>query len=145
MIERSVRGDGNCQFRALSKHLFQSQDLHADVRKEVVEHMAAMADLFIPYADVDPCHFDGYLAKLARDGVWGDHLSLQAAADLYQLKIVLVTSHTQDVSGGNNGAIIGIRPRDSNGTADESLVSRTVWLSFLEEMGAEHYNPLFAQ
>lgn len=36
--------------------------------------------------------YDAYLADMSRDGTWGDHVTLQAAADAYQVPVYLVTS-----------------------------------------------------
>jgi hypothetical protein len=36
--------------------------------------------------------FSDYLRKMSRSGEWGDHVTLQAAADAYRVKIVVLTS-----------------------------------------------------
>eukprot|EP00439_Symbiodinium_sp_Y106_P006341 s3077_g1.t1 len=42
--ERPVEGDGNCQYRALSDQLYGSEEHHAAVRAQVVEHLRSFPD-----------------------------------------------------------------------------------------------------
>uniref|UniRef100_A0A0E0GQ78 OTU domain-containing protein n=1 Tax=Oryza nivara TaxID=4536 RepID=A0A0E0GQ78_ORYNI len=44
------------------------------------------------YAGYVPMDYREYLKKMTEDGEWGDHVTLQAAADLYGVKITLLTS-----------------------------------------------------
>eukprot|EP01061_Rhynchopus_euleeides_P001847 TRINITY_DN11362_c0_g1_i1.p1 TRINITY_DN11362_c0_g1~~TRINITY_DN11362_c0_g1_i1.p1 ORF type:complete len:241 (+),score=92.81 TRINITY_DN11362_c0_g1_i1:108-830(+) len=146
MYEIPVRGDGNCQFRAISYHMFRTPDLYADVREETVEYMGRHRDLFLKHTGEGPEAFDAYLARMSRDREWGDHLTLQAAADLYKMRICVITSHRvtdEEAARTSRGMLVQVRPRDPHtGCADESLATREVWVSFLTDQGAEHYNPL---
>ena len=36
--------------------------------------------------------FDAYVDRMARDGTWGDNVTLQAAADAFGVPVYLVTS-----------------------------------------------------
>ena len=45
LVERTVRGDGNCQFRALADQLYRSEDMHADVRRTVVHQLRACSEV----------------------------------------------------------------------------------------------------
>ncbi len=45
LVERTVRGDGNCQFRALADQLYRSEDMHADVRRTVVHQLRAFSEV----------------------------------------------------------------------------------------------------
>jgi hypothetical protein len=38
-----------------------------------------------------PDDYRTYVDKMARDGTWGDHLTLQAAADAYGVRIMVIT------------------------------------------------------
>jgi cyanophycinase-like exopeptidase len=38
-----------------------------------------------------PDDYRTYVDKMARDGIWGDHLTLQAAADAYGVRINIIT------------------------------------------------------
>ncbi|RZC43783.1 hypothetical protein C5167_036725 [Papaver somniferum] len=89
LAELQIEGDGNCQFRALADQLFRNPDHHKHVRKQVVKQLKHFKTLYESYV---PMNYKSYLKKLKsmqnvvsryRSGEWGDHVSLQAAADRY--------------------------------------------------------------
>ncbi|KAK9668654.1 hypothetical protein RND81_13G075600 [Saponaria officinalis] len=123
LAELQIEGDGNCQFRALADQLFHNPDYHRHVRKQVVKQLKNFSKLYEGYV---PMKFGDYLKKMKRTGEWGDHVTLQAAADRFEAKICLVTSF-RDTS------YIEILPNDKN-------FSREIWLSFWSEV---HYNSLY--
>ncbi|CAA0808432.1 Cysteine proteinases superfamily protein [Striga hermonthica] len=51
LAEMQIEGDGNCQFRALSDQLFQKQDYHKYVRKEVIKQFEAKICLVTSFRD----------------------------------------------------------------------------------------------
>eukprot|EP00931_Biecheleriopsis_adriatica_P121099 TRINITY_DN96179_c0_g1_i1.p1 TRINITY_DN96179_c0_g1~~TRINITY_DN96179_c0_g1_i1.p1 ORF type:complete len:207 (+),score=37.33 TRINITY_DN96179_c0_g1_i1:46-621(+) len=91
--ERQVGADGNCQFRALADQLYGSEDHHAAVREQVVNQLRAAAE---HYRGFVPGRFEDYLVDMSRDGTWGDHVTLQAAADVLGLKIHVLTDHLSE-------------------------------------------------
>ncbi|KAL0400043.1 UNVERIFIED_CONTAM: OVARIAN TUMOR DOMAIN-containing deubiquitinating enzyme 11 [Sesamum radiatum] len=123
LAELQMEGDGNCQFRALSDQLFQSPDYHKYVRKEVVKQLKRHRRLYESYV---PMKYKHYLKKMKRLGEWGDHVTLQAAADRFEAKICLVTSF-------RDTCYIEILPKDKSPL-------RELWLSFWSEI---HYNSLY--
>lgn len=124
LAELQIEGDGNCQFRALADQLFRSPDYHKHVRKQVVKQLKHYRKLYESYV---PMKYRSYLKKMKKPGEWGDHVTLQAAADRFEAKICLVTSF-------RDTCYIEILPKDQNPT-------REVWLSFWSEV---HYNSLYA-
>ncbi|KAF8007621.1 hypothetical protein BT93_K1578 [Corymbia citriodora subsp. variegata] len=112
--ELQIEGDGNCQFRALADQLFRNPDHHKIVRKEVMKQGYV------------PMNYKSYLKKMKKSGEWGDHVTLQAAADRFAAKINLVTSF-KDTS------YIEIVPNGKNPTKE-------LWISFWSEV---HYNSLY--
>ncbi|KAF4381663.1 hypothetical protein CsatB_020302 [Cannabis sativa] len=124
LAELQMEGDGNCQFRALADQLFRSPDYHKHVRKQVVKQLKHHRKLYEGYV---PMKYRSYLRKMKKAGEWGDHLTLQAAADRFETKICLITSF-------RDTCYIEILPKDKNPT-------REVWLSFWSEV---HYNSLYA-
>ncbi|KAL3332544.1 hypothetical protein AABB24_032893 [Solanum stoloniferum] len=123
LFEMQIEGDGNCQFRALSDQLYHNPEYHKHVRKEVVKQLKQFRKLYEGYV---PMRYKSYLKKMKRLGEWGDHVTLQAAADRFGVKICLVTSFR------DNG-YIDILPKDIQ-------PSRELWLSFWSEV---HYNSLY--
>ncbi|PHT36681.1 hypothetical protein CQW23_24381 [Capsicum baccatum] len=89
VIERKVSGDGNCQFRALSDQIYGSSELHELVREQVVKQLESHKELYEGYVPMD---YDEYVKKMIKCGEWSDHVTLQAAADLYGVKIFVITS-----------------------------------------------------
>ncbi|KAL3502407.1 hypothetical protein ACH5RR_036856 [Cinchona calisaya] len=123
LAEMQIEGDGNCQFRALADQLFRNPDYHKHVRKQVVKQLKSFKKLYESYV---PMRYKDYLKKMRRLGEWGDHVTLQAAADRFGAKICLVTSF-------RDTCYIEILPKDKN-------PSREIWLSFWSEV---HYNSLY--
>jgi len=73
-LDMSVQlGDGNCQFRSLSFGLYGTPQHHAFVRKTVVDHMQLQRQEFEAFLGGD---FKTYVRSMARNGVWGDELTL---------------------------------------------------------------------
>uniref|UniRef100_A0A2P2JX39 ubiquitinyl hydrolase 1 n=1 Tax=Rhizophora mucronata TaxID=61149 RepID=A0A2P2JX39_RHIMU len=123
LAEMQIAGDGNCQFRALADQLFRNPDHHKHVRKQVVKQLKHFRKLYEGYV---PMNYKSYLKTMKKSGEWGDHITLQAAADRFGAKISLVTSFRDTF-------YIEIMPKDKTPT-------REVWLSFWSEV---HYNSLY--
>ncbi|KAK9156305.1 hypothetical protein Sjap_003785 [Stephania japonica] len=124
LAELQIEGDGNCQFRALADQLLRNPEHHKHVRKQVVKQLKHHSKLYEGYV---PMKYKTYLKKMKRSGEWGDHVTLQAAADRFGAKICLLTSF-------RDSCLIEIFPKDQN-------PSRELWLSFWSEV---HYNSLYA-
>ncbi|XP_010249372.1 PREDICTED: OTU domain-containing protein DDB_G0284757 [Nelumbo nucifera] len=123
LYEVKVSGDGNCQFRALSDQLYKSPEHHKFVRKEIAKQLKDYRSLYEGYV---PMKYKSYCKKMARSGEWGDHVTLQAAADKFAAKICLLTSFI-------NTCFIEILPL-------HQTPQRELWLSFWSEV---HYNSLY--
>jgi hypothetical protein len=121
--EVKVPGDGNCQFRALADQLYKTADRHKHVRRQIVKQLKSRPDSYQGYVPMD---FSDYLRKMSRSGEWGDHVTLQAAADAYRVKIVVLTSF-------KDTCYIEILP-----TSQES--KGVIFLSFWAEV---HYNAIY--
>ncbi|XP_010532516.1 PREDICTED: OTU domain-containing protein DDB_G0284757 [Tarenaya hassleriana] len=124
LAELQIEGDGNCQFRALADQLFRNPDYHKHVRKQVIKQLKLHRKLYEAYV---PMKYRSYRRKMKKQGEWGDHVTLQAAADRFEAKICLVTSFRDQ-------CYIEILPHNKNPI-------REVWLSFWSEV---HYNSLYA-
>ncbi|KAB1996986.1 hypothetical protein ES319_D13G269900v1 [Gossypium barbadense] len=88
LVELKVEGDGICQFRALSDQFYRSPEHHEFLRQQVVNQVGLSAFLFFfkSYPDIYKGYvlmaYGDYLEKMSKSGEWGDHVTLQAAADL---------------------------------------------------------------
>ncbi|XP_047083016.1 OVARIAN TUMOR DOMAIN-containing deubiquitinating enzyme 9-like [Lolium rigidum] len=125
LVEHKVKGDGNCQFRALSDQLYQTPDHHEFVREQIISQLKSNRDAYDGYV---PMAYDEYLDKVSRNGEWGDHVTLQAAADKYGVKIFVMTSF-------KDTCYIEIQPKVVKS-------NKVVLLSFWAEV---HYNSISPQ
>ncbi|KAF5457919.1 hypothetical protein F2P56_021991 [Juglans regia] len=81
LAELQMEGDGNCQFRALADQLFRNPDYHKHVRKHIIKQLKHHRKLYEGYV---PMEYKSYLKKMKKSGEWGDHVTLQAAADRWK-------------------------------------------------------------
>ncbi|KAM0000893.1 putative ubiquitinyl hydrolase 1 [Helianthus debilis subsp. tardiflorus] len=122
LVESKVQGDGNCQFRALSDQVYRTAEHHKFVRQQIVNQLKLHADIYEGYV---PMPYSDYLKNMAKVGEWGDHVTLQAAADLYGIKIFVITSF-------KDTCYIEIVPSVQRS-------NRVIFLSFWAEV---HYNSI---
>lgn len=123
LVEHKVPGDGNCQFRALSDQFYRTPEHHKFVRQQVVSQLKEHAELYEGYV---PMEYDEYLQRMSKSGEWGDHVTLQAAADKYGVKILVITSF-------KDTCYIEILPKNQKS-------NRVIYLSFWAEV---HYNSIY--
>jgi hypothetical protein len=95
-----IRGDGNCQFAAFSDQYFGDVNKAATVRIECVKWLWNNKDFVLSngakiehflQTDFFPTWRD-YCEYMIQDGTWGDNLTLVALSELYQTKIVIISS-----------------------------------------------------
>ncbi|XP_076893389.1 OVARIAN TUMOR DOMAIN-containing deubiquitinating enzyme 12-like isoform X2 [Bidens hawaiensis] len=125
LIESKVQGDGNCQFRALSDQFYRSPEHHKFVRRQVVNQLKSHPEMYEGYV---PMAYSDYLKRISKSGEWGDHVTLQAAADSYGVKIFVLTSFKDTCS-------IEILPKVQKS-------KRIIFLSFWAEV---HYNSIYPE
>ncbi|XP_054823762.1 OVARIAN TUMOR DOMAIN-containing deubiquitinating enzyme 9-like isoform X2 [Prosopis cineraria] len=125
LVENKVEGDGNCQFRALSDQLYRSSEHHKFVREQIIKQLKSHPELYSGYV---PMAYSDYLRKMDRSGEWGDHVTLQAAADWYGVKIFVITSF-------KDTCYIEILPQMQRS-------ERVIFLSFWAEV---HYNSIYPE
>ncbi|XP_055808289.1 OVARIAN TUMOR DOMAIN-containing deubiquitinating enzyme 9-like [Solanum dulcamara] len=125
-VEQQVSGDGNCQFRSISDQIYGSSEHHRLVREQVVKQLKSNKELYEGY--VPMVEYDEYLNRVSKCGEWGDHVTLQAAADSYGVKIFVITSF-------KDTCYIEILPRNRRH-------HKIIFLSFCAEL---HYNSIYPE
>jgi len=75
-----VMGDGNCLFRAVAHQVYGDESIHAIIREKVVEYLRLEKNYFMEYVDQN---FNSYLEDMAKDGVWGGNVEIQAMCEIY--------------------------------------------------------------
>ncbi|KAL0402030.1 UNVERIFIED_CONTAM: OVARIAN TUMOR DOMAIN-containing deubiquitinating enzyme 9 [Sesamum latifolium] len=123
LAELKILGDGNCQFRSLSDQIYRSQEHHKFVRDQVVNQLKSHPELYDNYV---PMAYGDYLKQMSKSGEWGDHVTLQAAADCYGIKIFVITSF-------KDTCYTEILPQIQKS-------NRIIFLSFWAEV---HYNSIY--
>ena len=98
-------GDGNCQFEALRFQL-QTLGIYRSVevlRKEIVQYLTQNPDNVYgtPLENFAAMPWDRYLASMAQNGEYGDQITLQAAAEIFNLEILVVQSLGPDTTAVN--------------------------------------------
>ncbi|KAL8168041.1 hypothetical protein V2J09_009540 [Rumex salicifolius] len=125
LVEHKVLGDGNCQFRALSDQFYRSPEHHKFVRQQVISQLKSNPEEYEGYV---PMEYDEYLEKMSKCSEWGDHVTLQAAANSYGVKIFVITSF-------KDTCYMEILPKLQKS-------KRVIFLSFWAEV---HYNSIYPQ
>ncbi|XP_073312336.1 OVARIAN TUMOR DOMAIN-containing deubiquitinating enzyme 12-like [Primulina huaijiensis] len=125
LVESKVQGDGNCQFRALSDQFYRTPEHHKFVRQQVVNQLRSCPEIYEGYVSMA---YEPYLKKMSKSGEWGDHVTLQAAADSYGVKIFVITSF-------KDTCYIEILPSIQKS-------ERVIFLSFWAEV---HYNSIYPE
>lgn len=129
----NVRGDGACQFRAVSVGLWGDEKHHSLVRRKALDAMRARPPEFhdcqvyasrngrVSTVDVGD-DFEAYAAALGDQRSWGDHNTLQACSDMFRARVLLVTTHAENYE-------LIVEPRDCDAVCE-------IWIGFHSEM---HY------
>ena len=95
-------GDGNCQFEAL-RFWLQTLGIYRSVealREEIVQYLTQNHDNVygIPLENFAAMPWDRYLVSMAQDGEYGDQITLQAAAEIFNIEILVVSSVGPDAT-----------------------------------------------
>ena len=85
----AVRGDGNCQFRAIAFHTI-GEEFHGLVRQACVDEVLANQDRYSSYMAVS---IEVWSSTMERDTHWGDAISLRAASNAYNRPLVIFRKH----------------------------------------------------
>lgn len=123
---RPVMADGNCQFRALSVQICGDESHHAAIRQRIIQQLLEKRHR---YEGSHLGTFEDYVKRMACDGEWGDNLTLQAASDLLNCDIQILT---------DNMGLLELHPEDQQGTKKE----QSLCLAFLTEV---HYDAVIIE
>lgn len=104
------------------------------VRAAVVAQLASRPDLYSGFvvgggatAEED---YRAYVNRMARPTEWGDHVTLQAAADALRSRIVVISTYAPN-------PIINVEPSEGLGGGGDGKHARTLFVSFWAEV---HFN-----
>lgn len=77
LVIRDVANDGNCFFRAVSDQLYGTERFHSNLRHRACEYILRNRSRFIDFVEDDQS-YEEYVADMRNEGVWADHIELQA-------------------------------------------------------------------
>ena len=120
--------EDDCQFRCLAQQLFGSVDHHERVRADVARQISNDTGRYANLLAGGEEALRRFVVGITDAGEWGDHVSLQAAADAYRVYICLVTS-------APDRGVVRVEP------AVPPEGERTVWLAF---WAGSHYGAVIS-
>lgn len=89
-----IRGDGNCFFRAMSKHIYGTEDCHYQIRQaivDIVEKFPSEFEQFLDNGAMTP-----HISNMRNNGTWASTLEIYAAATILQRDIYVFTPNHDD-------------------------------------------------
>lgn len=81
-----IEGDGNCLFRALSYHLYGTEDKHAELRLQIVQYMEEREEEFCNFQETE-LPWLRYVHNMRQLGTFGGYLEIFVFACLYNMKV----------------------------------------------------------
>jgi len=87
--------DGNCMFRAVAHQLYGDQEMYDTIRKNCVVYMEKERDHFSQFVTED---FTDYLKRKRLDTVFGNHLELQAIAEIFNRPILIYVDDAEPLN-----------------------------------------------
>jgi len=95
--KREIPGDGNCQMHSLSDQLCGNLNHGKYIRKRLVRWLTSHSTVTLSNGCTlkDFVHdqsWEQYCDRMNREGEWGDHLTLIAAAEVFKSSIVIISS-----------------------------------------------------
>jgi len=79
-VIKKMGEDGACLFRAVADQLYGDEEMHQGVRTQCMDYIEGNADYFSQYMTEN---FSDYVRRKRRDHVHGNHLEIQALAEMY--------------------------------------------------------------
>ena len=126
--EKKIKGNGNCQFRAVADQLWGDEEKYNDVK------LCAIHDLETNHSR-DPefmwpaSEDDGYIDRLKRNGTYGDDLTLHAIANDMGIRIIVISDHAHE-------NVKYVEPEDKN------RITNTIMLGYWGEGRGDHYTSI---
>ncbi|EGC32306.1 hypothetical protein DICPUDRAFT_155763 [Dictyostelium purpureum] len=97
MPKKEIPGDGNCQMHALSDQIFGDLEHSVIIRNNIVDWLRQNKGFYLPNGEtlsefVTTNSWEEYCDSMSKNGTWGDHLTLVAAAEIYKKNISIISS-----------------------------------------------------
>eukprot|EP00439_Symbiodinium_sp_Y106_P086235 s163_g32.t1 len=89
LIDSEAR-DGNCLFRSFSDQVYGCPDYHALLRDRCTKYIASERSYFEQFV-AEP--FEEFLARIQREGEWGDDVEIEALSEIYDCRVEIYVSY----------------------------------------------------
>ncbi|EGC38685.1 hypothetical protein DICPUDRAFT_148621 [Dictyostelium purpureum] len=111
MIRREIPGDGNCQMHSLSDQIYGDLDHSTLIRNVIINWLRINRGFKLPNGAalsdfVYDASWEEYCNNMSKNGTWGDHLTLVAAAEIFKTNITILSS-----VASQTGFFIEIKPK----------------------------------
>lgn len=134
----AIAGDGNCLFRAISDQLFGDQELHADVRRRLVDFIERERELFAPFLELEGESVAAYCVRMRRDGEWGGNPELYAAAKCFRVHLVVHQGPQRRLRIENDDDVGKAKGESDEHEQDDARAYKTLHLLYK----GDHYRSL---
>lgn len=116
---RTIKGDGNCLFRALVYAICGNEENHGLIRQLIVSHLAEKTPWILNNETPDL-----YLerTKMCEDETWGTEVELYTASSLFQCRIFVYSRH------GESFKWLQIRPLAAKTISSVPLTNESIYL-----------------
>ena len=81
---KTIRGDGNCLFRAVSDQVYGTDKHYDIIRQKCMDYLEVQKRFFKLFVDGD---FDEYIKQKRMDAIWGDDIEIEALSEIYNRPI----------------------------------------------------------
>jgi hypothetical protein len=104
--------DANIQYRTVALQLYGTENAFQIVRTLVFNEILSSESVYLPYLEGSSLSLTEYVAYMMRDGVYGDHVTLCAAANAFETDIYVVTplSPNPFIFRSRNSSPSGVQP-----------------------------------
>lgn len=90
-LVREQARDGNCLFRSFSDQVYGTPEHHALLRDRCSQYIASERNYFEQFV-AEP--FDEFLARIQREGEWGDDVEIEALSEIFDCRVEIYASFT---------------------------------------------------
>uniref|UniRef100_A0A5S6QY65 ubiquitinyl hydrolase 1 n=1 Tax=Trichuris muris TaxID=70415 RepID=A0A5S6QY65_TRIMR len=104
---KKMRADGACMFRAVADQVYGDEDMHNMVRKLCINYMIKNSDYFSQFVTEN---FSDYVARKSQETAHGNHVELQAIAEMYNRPIEVYQYNTTPINTFFTNSSAGTAP-----------------------------------
>ncbi len=90
----SILPDGNCQYRAISYCISDSENLYRRIKKNAIKYIIEHEELFSNY--IYDMTFEEYIEEISNENEWGNEITLLAISLYLDIEINVYDINTNE-------------------------------------------------